>query len=757
MMEEWKQEIIKKNLDKLITLTICKAKFLTKLEVLGILGDDDVEELEVMAASRIDQARKFYKIILTRVNALESLLEALRETSQSGAIDLLTTEMTNQKLIGLENFGSIVYDKNRELGRGSNGTIVFKGSFGNRPAAVKRIHSEMVTQKTIIKETKHLICCDQHENIIRYFSTKVVQQHVLIALELCDMSLKDWVTNKAIDISPVEILRQTTVGLEWLHEHRIIHRDIKPENILLSAEIKKVKISDFGLSIRILEERCSVSTQGAAGTQGWIAPEVLQSIQLAEGDEGKKLTFTYASDIFSLGCLYYYVLTNGNHAFGDSVRRNANILDGKHSITYEKISSVCIENTVFIKFMVLTNPLQRPSCKTVLACPLFWVSDRRQQFLEDVAKQIQTNELLDVVFRPIKNYSRYCSDCRLDHDLELGNSKKYPGCVIPFVYLEFQKVEGLREKYYSSSSGMNTANSVEPYNGYIYRLKDEIVSMVSKILVTEDFDTAQKVIRDIEKFKTITDYTEVLHNLVGYGDKSLPSDFMKKVELLIDKNADPDVDVLEYCADVDGYVRISTFLHRATSKIQIPLLFNELLEYLVSINKTRTFIICDTYKWFGKTVLHYAVENFEPLDRSLDILESIGNGNDIFNIGGSMTNLIESAIQGGRSESFLKKLIKRGAKWDCNTFHGNTLHFSATYLNLPALKLFISLGVDVNKKNIFGSTALHEAVSGYDKYPQLVDKIVEELVANGADVNIRNKDGDLPSDIRDGKRTRIRV
>lgn len=38
---------------------------------------------------------------------------------------------------------------------------------------------------------------------------------------------------------------------------------------------------------------------------------------------------TCAVDIFSLGCVFYYVLSNGNHPFGDTLRRQGNIISGE--------------------------------------------------------------------------------------------------------------------------------------------------------------------------------------------------------------------------------------------------------------------------------------------------------------------------------------------------------------------------------------------------------------------------------------------
>ena len=45
---------------------------------------------------------------------------------------------------------------------------------------------------------------------------------------------------------------------------------------------------------------------------------------------------TTAIDIFSLACVFYYVLTSGKHPFGDSLHRQANIISGEY--TLDKLS-----------------------------------------------------------------------------------------------------------------------------------------------------------------------------------------------------------------------------------------------------------------------------------------------------------------------------------------------------------------------------------------------------------------------------------
>ncbi|CAL8076017.1 unnamed protein product [Orchesella dallaii] len=685
------------------------------------------------SSNRYQQSRKFYKIIITRTNGFECLLEALKDTHQSGAANLLLTGTIKRNRAALTEMHancSITYDKNIELGRGSNGTIVFKGVFANRNVAVKQIHSAIVSEKNIEEEIENLMCCDPHENVIQYFYSEHAQPYFLIALELCDMSLKDWIkSKKPIEMSPVEILRQTTVGLEWLHKQRIVHRDLKPANILLIAKITKVKISDFGLSRRILEEKSCVSSV-TTGTDGWVAPEILRSIQDSESLDGWKLTFTFASDIFSLGCLYYYVLTNGKHAFGDRIKRNANIVDGNSSIISNNISSVCVENIKFINLMISNDPSLRPSCTALLACPLFWLSGRRVKFLEDL--EAQGKEVMEAILASYKASSH----CHLGHKPELEvisrirpTTGKCIGCVVPFAYLEYQMMEEISGEYYS---GMR--NSSENFMGYKFCSQDAIESMLRIILIAESFDRVHKVIKDIEKLKSIRikNYTPFLQHLISHSNTPVSYCF-KKCILLLHKNADPDAE------NENG----STVLRLAAKEVRDPSLFNGLLKCLIFRKKTHAFGISDS---LNNTVLHYAVQNFEPLEQSLAILAYYCNGIRIFNtINNEGNSVLHNAIIAGRSVSFLRRLLKRGAEWNCsNRYKRSVLHIAAFHLHLPAIKLFISLGDDVNAQIGYGLAVLHEALKRYNEHPQQVEEIVEVLVKNGANLKVTNIYGELP-------------
>lgn len=119
-----------------------------------------------------------------------------------------------------------------------------------------------------------------------------------------------------------EICAQLLEGLYVLHGLKITHRDIKAQvcrlyidhNSSQSANFGKnvlvaqrdpvlVKITDFGISKHILEGETELRTR--AGTEGYMAPEVLGLVNEAQEDS----RYTNAVDVWSLGCLIYYTLT----------------------------------------------------------------------------------------------------------------------------------------------------------------------------------------------------------------------------------------------------------------------------------------------------------------------------------------------------------------------------------------------------------------------------------------------------------------
>mgnify|MGYP002620842198 FL=1 len=217
------------------------------------------------------------------------------------------------------------------------------------------------------------------------------------------------------------VLWQIANGLAHLHSLRIVHRDLKPQNILVNMGKDgkpRILVSDFGLCKKLEGGQSSfgATTAHAAGTSGWRAPELLidddvpGSSALALTDPGSSLhsasgsghpenpvishhrRVTRAIDIFSLGLVYFYVLTRGNHPFdcGDRFMREVNIRKGNYNLSaLDALGDFAYEARDLISSMLNANPKLRPTARDVMAHPFFWTYKKRLSFLCDVSDHFE--------------------------------------------------------------------------------------------------------------------------------------------------------------------------------------------------------------------------------------------------------------------------------------------------------------------------------------------------------------------------------
>ena len=115
-------------------------------------------------------------------------------------------------------------------------------------------------------------------------------------------TLEQWMTDQTTpDLTVIRnIVSQTISGLRAFHRMDMLHQDIKPGNIMITAE-GLVKLVDFGSTkiAGIADISTPVERNELLGTKNYTAPEYLL------GDSG-----TTQSDMFSLGCIIYEMITN---------------------------------------------------------------------------------------------------------------------------------------------------------------------------------------------------------------------------------------------------------------------------------------------------------------------------------------------------------------------------------------------------------------------------------------------------------------
>ncbi|KAK3437375.1 hypothetical protein EUGRSUZ_C02042 [Eucalyptus grandis] len=305
---------------------------------------------------------------------------------------------------------------NKEIGKGSNGTIVYEGSHDGRRAAVKCLvkgHRDVARV-----EYQNLISSDQHENIVRYYGMKEDPNFVYLALEHCICSLDDLIQAKSDssdnsvfpDDSPtmkayklklgsvrgemqdvnlwsadgypscqlLKLMSDVVSGLSHLHKLRMIHRDIKPQNVLITKNPSfGAKLSDMGISKYLSKDKSSLGNHATVcGTIGWRAPEQLS----LDGRQTQKV------DMFSLGCVLFFCVTRGKHPFGKTTEREYKI---DHNIKDLSCVEFIPEAHDLILHLLDQDPKLRLKASEVLHHPFFWSSYMRLKFLHDVSDKVE--------------------------------------------------------------------------------------------------------------------------------------------------------------------------------------------------------------------------------------------------------------------------------------------------------------------------------------------------------------------------------
>lgn len=147
-----------------------------------------------------------------------------------------------------------------------------------------------------------------HRSIVRFFQLDRHEGQRYLVVEYVDGgSLAELIQEGRPSIlKAVELVSEIAEGLHSAHEQGVIHRDLKPANILLD-QVGRPRIADFGLALSYSDFG---SGPRVAGTYRYMSPE--QARHEAHRVDGR-------SDLFSLGAIFYELLT-GTKAFkGSSV------------------------------------------------------------------------------------------------------------------------------------------------------------------------------------------------------------------------------------------------------------------------------------------------------------------------------------------------------------------------------------------------------------------------------------------------------
>jgi|GEM_PF-190149 len=210
------------------------------------------------------------------------------------------------------------YQHRGTLGRGGSGEVIAAWDTAlGRTVAIKRlrttgIHDEAVTAG--LQEAMRLAAM-HHPSIVSIYDMGQEEGAPFIVMEyLQGETLDVRVQRGPMGVQEfAEFARQTLSGLVAAHQAGLVHRDIKPTNLMLVPQpcgSSQVKILDFGLAKFV--ETPAAQTLNRDGTLSgslhYIAPEQIEQDPV----DGR-------SDLYALGCVFYFALTGRRPFSGDTV------------------------------------------------------------------------------------------------------------------------------------------------------------------------------------------------------------------------------------------------------------------------------------------------------------------------------------------------------------------------------------------------------------------------------------------------------
>ncbi|XP_004588447.3 serine/threonine-protein kinase Nek11 isoform X2 [Ochotona princeps] len=275
-----------------------------------------------------------------------------------------------------------------KLGSGSFGTVYLvsdkEATQGEELKVLKEISvGELNPNETVQANLEaQLLSKLDHPAIVKFYASFVEQGNFCIVTEYCegrDLECKIQEYKEAGIIFPenqiIEWFTQLLLGVDYMHERRILHRDLKSKNIFLKNN--RLKIGDFGVS-RLLMGSCDLATT-LTGTPHYMSPEVLKH----QGYDTK-------SDIWSLACILYELCCL-SHAFTGSNFLSVvfKIVEGDTPSLPERHPR---ELNAIMRSMLNKNPCLRPSAIEVLKSP--YIDEQLQHLMCRYAEMAAVNKNL---------------------------------------------------------------------------------------------------------------------------------------------------------------------------------------------------------------------------------------------------------------------------------------------------------------------------------------------------------------------------
>ena len=245
-----------------------------------------------------------------RAEDMENTVLLNTTSGTSGASLLLSPDGIEKPKLGR-------YEIEKELGKGAMGVVYLgKDPKISRTVAIKTLALAQEFEEDELEDVKERFFREaetagrlNHPNIVTIYDAGEEHDLAYIAMEFLDGHEMTRYTKPENLLSLpllMGLMCKTAEALHYAHRQNIAHRDIKPANLMFEPKSKTLKITDFGIA-RITDSS-RTKTGMVLGTPSYMSPEQLSGQKI----DGR-------SDLFSLGVMFYQMLTGVLPFRGDSM------------------------------------------------------------------------------------------------------------------------------------------------------------------------------------------------------------------------------------------------------------------------------------------------------------------------------------------------------------------------------------------------------------------------------------------------------
>ena len=197
------------------------------------------------------------------------------------------------------------YRVETEVARGGMGIVyrAFDEALG-RPVALKVISPAFAADRVFrerFRRESRLAALVEHPSVVPVYRAGQDGGQLFIAMRYVDGTDLASVLRDEGALAParaVAWLEQVAGALDAAHAHGLVHRDVKPGNVLLSDDMTRAFLTDFGLTVDLAAGGTLTRTGNWVGTLAYAAPE-----QLRAGDLDAR------SDVYALGGVLHHCVT----------------------------------------------------------------------------------------------------------------------------------------------------------------------------------------------------------------------------------------------------------------------------------------------------------------------------------------------------------------------------------------------------------------------------------------------------------------